>query len=65
MDLHCVKVLCEEGMTQNMPLHNMYNSVATQIIKSSSERKNYHLYHYEDMVNNPLEFIKKLYCNST
>lgn len=39
----------------------MYNTVARQIIKSAAERTNYHLYYYEDMVENPLEFMKKIY----
>jgi len=39
----------------------MYKTVATQIIKSAAERENYHLYYYEDMVKNPLEFMDKIY----
>lgn len=39
----------------------MYKTVASQIIKSAAERANYHLYYYEDMVENPLEFMKKIY----
>lgn len=40
---------------------DMYKTVATHIIKSAAERVNYHLYYYEDMVENPLEFMEKIY----
>jgi hypothetical protein len=39
----------------------MYKTVARQLIKSAAERTNYHLYYYEDMVENPIEFMKIIY----
>lgn len=40
---------------------HMYKTVATQILKSTAEMENYHLYYYEDMVKSPLEFMENIY----
>lgn len=39
----------------------MYKAVASQIIKFTSEQEKSHLFYYEDMVENPLEFMNKIY----
>lgn len=56
--------VCEGFVRRGMKaeeIAHMYKKVARKIIDSTAKMENYHMFFYEDMVKDPLEFMRKVY----